>query len=205
MTPDFFLIHSKLFFDRTGEGMRNHDLYSIMKTSVYVGVSLDGFIAGRNGDLDMFAPYESREIFDRYLEFIKDIDVIVTGRGTFQKVLSFPEWPYSKRLFVMSKTLKTLPDELRDKVEITPLNPLPLLGKLEQDGFSNISVDGGKVIQSFLREDRIEKLIITRIPILLGEGIPLFTTMDHSLSFTHLETAVLSNGLVSSSYQRTRS
>lgn len=78
----------------------------------------------------------------------------------------------------MSKTLKTLPDELRDKVEITPLNPLPLLGKLEQDGFSNIYVDGGKVIQSFLREDRIDKLIITRIPILLGEGIPLFTTMD---------------------------
>lgn len=185
--------------------MRIHDLYSIMKTFVYVGVSLDGFIAGRNGELDQFAPYESMEIFDRYLEFIKDIDVIVTGRGTFQKVLSFPEWPYSKRLFVMSKTLKTLPDELRDKVEITPLNPLPLLGKLEQDGFSNIYVDGGKVIQSFLREDRIDKLIITRIPILLGEGIPLFTTMNHSLSFTHLETAVLANGLVSSSYQRTRS
>lgn len=79
--------------------MRIHDLYSIMKTFVYVGVSLDGFIAGRNGELDQFAPYESMEIFDRYLEFIKDIDVIVTGRGTFQKVLSFPEWALLEKTF----------------------------------------------------------------------------------------------------------
>jgi len=71
-------------------------------------------------------------------------------------------------------------------------------------GFSSIYVDGGKVIQDFLKEDAIDELIISKVPLLIGNGIPLFGFLSADLKFKHMRTEIQSNGLVRSYYKRER-
>jgi len=175
-----------------------------MTTTVYVGTSLDGFIARKDGDIDWLVKFQNKEVHDSYQKFINKIDAIVTGRGTYEKVLSFPVWPYDKKVFVLSTTLKQIPGKLKEKVILLSMKPKELLNHLSGEGFSNIYIDGGKVIQSFLKEDLIDELIITRVPVLIGTGIPLFGWLDNDLQFEHLKTDIYSDGLVKSCYQRER-
>jgi dihydrofolate reductase len=129
---------------------------------------------------------------------------MVIGRGTYEKVLSFPEWPYKKKVFVLSTSLKQIPGTLNEKATLVAMKPAALLNYLSDKGFSNIYVDGGKVIQSFLKEDLIDELIITRVPELIGTGIPLFGYLDNDLRFEHIKTNIYSDGLVKSQYERKR-
>ena len=175
-----------------------------MKTTVYVGTSLDGFIARKNGDIGWLIKYQNKEVHESYNEFISRIDAMVIGRGTFEKVLSFPEWPYEKKVFVLSTSLKQIPGTLNEKATLVAMKPAALLNYLSDKGFSNIYVDGGKVIQSFLKEDLIDELIITRVPELIGSGIPLFGYLDNDLRFEHIKTNIYSDGLVKSQYERKR-
>ena len=177
-----------------------------MRTTVYVGTSLDGFIARPNGDLDWLDNSENhnREVLDSYNAFMSKIDAVVIGRGTFEKVLTFPSWPYEKKVFVLSTSLRQLPDAAREKAAVLSMKPGEVLRYLSNQRFSNIYVDGGKVIQAFLKEDCIDELVITRIPVLLGSGIPLFGDLDKDLRFKHVRTQVYSNGLVRSHYERKR-
>jgi dihydrofolate reductase len=84
------------------------------------------------------------------------------------------------------------------------MEPKELLSYLSGMGFSSIYVDGGKVIQGFLKEDLIDDLIISKVPLLIGNGIPLFGFLDADLQFKHIRTEVQSNGLVRSYYERDR-
>jgi len=129
---------------------------------------------------------------------------MVIGRGTYEKVLSFPEWPYEKKVFVLSTSLKQITGTLNEKATLIAMKPAVLLNYLSDKGFSNIYVDGGKVIQSFLKEDLIDELIITRVPELIGTGIPLFGYLDNDLRFEHIKTNIYSDGLVKSQYERKR-
>jgi dihydrofolate reductase len=174
-----------------------------MKTIVYIGTSLDGFIARKDGDIDWLVQFED-SVKDDYAEFISRIDATVMGRGTFEKVLTFPSWPYEKEVFVLSTRLKQIPDKLKGKATLLSMNPRELLNYLSNEGFSNIYVDGGKVVQGFLKEDCIDELIITKVPVLIGSGIPLLGDLDHDLQFKHVRTKVFSNGLVMSHYERMR-
>ena len=175
-----------------------------MKTTVYVGTSLDGFIARKDGNIDWLVKYQNKEVHESYNEFINRIDAMVIGRGTYEKVLSFPEWPYEKKVFVLSTSLKQIPGTLNEKATLIAMKPAVLLNYLSDKGFSNIYVDGGKVIQSFLKEDLIDELIITRVPELIGTGIPLFGYLDNDLRFEHIKTNIYSDGLVKSQYERKR-
>ena len=175
-----------------------------MKTTVYVGTSLDGFIARKDGDIDWLVKYQDKEVHESYNEFISRIDAMVIGRGTYEKVLSFPEWPYEKKVFVLSTSLKQIPGTLNEKATLVAMKPAALLNYLSDKGFSNIYVDGGKVIQSFLKEDLIDELIITKVPELIGTGIPLFGYLDNDLRFEHIKTNIYSDGLVKSQYERKR-
>ncbi len=175
-----------------------------MKTIVYVGTSLDGFIARKDGDIDWLAEYENLEVGRAYTEFMREIDAVVIGRVTFEKVLTFSSWPYEKKVFVLSNTIKQVPDKLRGKATILSMKPRELLGYLSGEGFSNVYVDGGKVIQNFLREDCIDEMVITRIPVLIGSGIPLFGEVGGDLQFKHVRTDIYSDGLVKSHYERER-
>jgi dihydrofolate reductase len=175
-----------------------------MKTIVYIGTSLDGFIARTDGDIDWLVQFANAEAIDAYNEFINRIDAIVIGRGTFEKVLSFPSWPYEKPVFVLSNSIKAVPGMATDNVTILSIKPGQLLSYLSNKNFSGIYVDGGKVIQEFLKEDLIDELIISKVPILIGSGIPLFGYLGNDLRFSHIRTEVHSNGLVRSYYERKR-
>lgn len=175
-----------------------------MRTTVYIGTSLDGFIARNDGDIDWLVKYANDEAVNAYQQFTKRIDVIVIGRGTFEKVLTFPTWPYEKDVYVLSTSIKEVPDILREKVTVLSLKPAELLNYLSGKGFINIYIDGGKVIQSFLKEDLIDEVIIARTPTLIGSGIPLFGYLNKDLQFSHIRTEVYSNGLVRSYYERKR-
>ena len=176
----------------------------MMKSSVFIGTSLDGFIARKNGDIDWLVKYANDEAVHAYEKFINRIDAIVIGRGTFEKVLSFPSWPYEKKVFVLSTSIKEVPAVLKEKVTILSMKPPELLNHLSAKRFSNIYVDGGQVIQDFLKEDLIDELIISKVPVLLGKGIPLFGYLDTDLQFKHAQTEIGSNGLVRSYYERKR-
>ena len=173
-----------------------------MRTIVYIGTSLDGFIARNDGEIDWLTQFANEEAFDSYKEFTTRIDAIVIGRGTFEKVLDFPDWPYNKNVFVLSNSIKQLPEKAKDKATLLAMKTHELLHHLYQKGFSNIYIDGGKVIQDFLQADLIDELIISKVPVLIGSGIPLFGDLEKDLDFEHTRTEVNSNGLVRSYYER---
>ena len=173
-----------------------------MKVIVYIGTSLDGFIARKDGDINWLTQFANDEAIHAYEEFISRIDAIVIGRGTFKKVLTFPSWPYDKKVFVLSNSIKQGSDELKEKVTVLSINPLKLLSYLSGLGFSSIYIDGGTVIQNFLKEDLVDELIISKVPILIGNGIQLFGQLNTDLKFKHIQTQVQSNGLVRSYYEK---
>ena len=173
-----------------------------MKTIVYVGTSLDGFIARTDGEFDWLSQFANDEAIRAYEELIQRIDAIVIGRGTYEKVLTFPSWPYEKQVFVLSTSITEAPAGIRKKVTILSMDPAALLSYLSAMGYSNIYVDGGKVIQAFLKADLVNELIISKAPMLIGSGIPLFGYLDQDLEFRHIRTDVCSNGLVRSYYER---
>jgi len=175
-----------------------------VRTIAYLGTSLDGFIARKDGEIDWLTQFANDEAIHAYEDFMNRIDAIVIGRGTFEKVLTFSSWPYEKKVFVLSNTIKQLPDTLKDKAILISMKPEELLRYLSGLGFSTIYVDGGKVIQDFLKKDLIDEMIIAKAPILIGSGIPLFNYIDTDLQFKHVKTAVQSNGLVRSYYERER-
>src|SRR6185436_1034173 len=175
-----------------------------LKTIVYIGTSLDGFIARKNGDIDWLTQFANDDAIRAYDEFMSRVDVILIGRGTFEKVLSFPSWPYEKKVFVLSTTITEAPGPLKEKVTILSLKPAEVLDYFSGKGYSTIYVDGGKVIQDFLKADLIDEMIISKVPVLIGSGIPLFGHLDIDLQFRHQRTELGSNGLVRSYYERNR-
>ena len=172
---------------------------------VYVGTSLDGFIARTDGSIDWLIGFADDEAVDAYNEFMAMIDVIVIGRGTFDTVLDFPLWPYNKPVFVLSHTLREMPERLREKAEVLCLEPSETLRHLAEKGYKGAYIDGGKVIQSFLAKGLVDTLTIAKVPVLIGSGRPLFGLQDGDLTFEHVRTTVASNGLVRSYYEQKQS
>lgn len=173
-----------------------------MNTIVYIGTSLDGFIARNDGDIRWLTQFANGEAITAYKELTDRIDAIVIGRGTFDKVLTFPSWPYEKRVFLLSSSIEQVPEKLTDMVTILSTKPTEVLRYLSDKGFSNVYIDGGRVIQDFLKENLIDELIISKVPVIIGTGIPLFGHLDFDIQFSHLRTTVASNGLVRSYYRR---
>jgi len=130
------------------------------------------------------------------------IDAIVIGRNTFELVLTFKTWPYAKPVFVLSRTIKSVPVRLNGKAEILSGKPDKIVNELIARGYNILFIDGGKTIQGFLKLDLIDEIILTKIPIILGEGIPLFGKLIKELKFKHIKTKVFNNALVRSRYKR---
>jgi dihydrofolate reductase len=172
---------------------------------VYIATSLDGYIATSEGGLDWLNVAPNPEQSDYgFAEFIAGIDAIVMGRNTFETVLSFGVWPYDRPVFVLSDTLEEIPEGYAGKAELVSGDVEELVDDLGRRGYTNLYVDGGRTIQSFLEHDLIDEMIITRLPIVLGDGIPLFGEMAHRLNFRHVQTEVFNNALVKSRYVRDR-
>ncbi|MDQ1452546.1 MAG: hypothetical protein QOK38_2412 [Acidobacteriaceae bacterium] len=175
-----------------------------MTISVFVGTSLDGFIARPNGDFD-FLPAGGGEPHG-YEEFIASVDAIVMGRNTFETVLTLGAWPYGdKRVVVLSsRPLSSTSIDLSaargGRVEQMAGPPEQIVSQLAASGAHHLYVDGGITIQRFLRAGLIQRLTITRVPVLIGEGIPLFGSLPHDVQLRHITTRHYPSGLVSSEY-----
>jgi dihydrofolate reductase len=168
-----------------------------MKASVFIGMSVDGFIARANGDLDFLPPGGGEP--HGYDEFIATVDALVIGRNTFEIVLAFDTWPYTKPVFVLStRPLATAPSGA--VVERMSGEPSDIVSQLAARGIRHIYVDGGITVQRFLRAGLIQRLIITRVPVLIGTGIPLFGAIEHDIALTHIITRAYPSGLVQSEY-----
>jgi dihydrofolate reductase len=170
-----------------------------MMVSVFIGTSLDGFIARPNGDLDFLPPGGGEP--HGYDEFIASVDVIVIGRKTFEKVLTLGPWPYGdKRVVVLSSRPVDLSAASGGVVEQMAGPPAQIVSQLAASGAHHLYVDGGITIQGFLRAGLIQRLIITRVPVLIGDGIPLFGSLARDIRLRHVATRHYPSGLVSSEY-----
>ena len=166
--------------------------------SVFVGTSVDGFIARPRGELD-FLPEECEP--HGYEEFFASVDTLVIGRKTFETVLAFPEWPYGqKRVVVLSSRPLDL-SAVRGVVEQMSGSPAEIVAKLAATGAHHLYVDGGITIQGFLRAGMIQRLTVTRVPVLIGDGIPLFGSLPKDVQLRHVATQTYASGLVKSEYE----
>jgi dihydrofolate reductase len=176
-----------------------------MKASVYIATSLDGFIARPDGGLDWLPGIGGAETGEDYgyRQFMDSVDCLVMGRSTYEVVLGFGgEWPYSEKpVVVLSSRPVDIPDRLADTVEWMSGPPTEVVQRLAERGAGHLYVDGGRTIQGFLAAGLIQQLIITRVPVLIGEGIPLFGPIPHDIKLRHIETRSFANGLVQSRYE----
>jgi len=175
-----------------------------VKNIVYIGCSLDGYIAGKNGELDWLDSIPIPEGVDMgFVAHMERIDALLMGRTTFETVCGFGgAWPYSKPVFVLSTTLTSIPDAYADKAQLVSGSLTNVLSSIHQKGYHNLYIDGGATVQSFLREDLIDEMIITTIPILLGGGARLFGDLPKPLSFELVGTEVFVNQIVQEHYRR---
>jgi len=176
------------------------------KNIVFIAQSLDGYIAGKHGELDWLHSIPNPENDDMgYDGFMDEIDAIVMGRNTFETVLGFGGvWPYAKPVFVLSRSLNELPQQSQDKATLIKGNPKEVLTQIHEMGYFNLYIDGGNTIQNFLKEDMIDELRITTIPIVLGGGFPLFGPLSEPLPFEWVRSRVFLNQLVQNHYKRKR-
>jgi len=176
------------------------------KNSVFIATSLDGFIADKNGGIDFLDSIPGINTIDSgYASFNSTIDALVMGRASFDKVCSFDiDWPYEKPVFVVSNTLTEIPEKYAGKVFLLSGTLTEILDTIHQQGYCQLYIDGGKLIQSFLNEDLIDEMIITVIPVLLGEGIPLFSELRKELFFDCVKTKLYLNSVVQNHFIRKR-
>jgi dihydrofolate reductase len=169
-----------------------------MKVSVFIGTSLDGFIARANGNLDFLPPGGGEP--HGYDEFIATVDALVIGRKTFETVLTFGTWPYGKKPVFVLSTTPLAPAPAAAVVEPMSGTPAEIVSRLDARGFRHIYVDGGVTIQRFLQAGLIQRLVVTRVPVLIGDGIPLFGAVPHDIALKHIATRQYASGLVQSEY-----
>jgi len=169
-----------------------------MRASVFIGTSVDGFIARANGDLDWLPPGGGEP--HGYEEFMAAVDALVIGRKTFETVLNFDAWPYGEKPVFVLSTRALAPAPLGAVVERMSGTPADIVSLLAARGIRHIYVDGGITIQGFLRAGLIQRLIITRVPVLIGSGVPLFGATPRDIRLKHIATREYASGLVQSEY-----
>lgn len=175
-----------------------------MKASVYIATSLDGFIARSNGDIDWLSAgsFDGSSEDYGYKAFMDTVDVLVLGRRTYDRALTFEAWPYgSESVVVLSHGKVRIPEQIAGTVELMSCSPDELVGRVSERGATHLYVDGGSTIQGFLAAGLVQQLIITRISILLGGGIPLFGSLERDIKLRHIETRAYPSGLVQSKYE----
>lgn len=175
-----------------------------MRATVYIATSVDGFIAREDGGVDWLPDVGDEEGGEDYgyQEFIESVDAIVMGRSTYELAASFGAWPYGEKpVVILSSRDVEIPEPIAGTVESMSAPPREVVRRLEERGFGHLYVDGGKTIQGFLGEGLIDRLIITKVPVLIGAGISLFGPLPHDVGLRYLVTRQFANGLVQSEYE----
>lgn len=170
---------------------------------VFVGISLDGFIARQNHDLDWLTESAGSSEDHGFDAHMARMDGVVMGRRTYDIIQDMRPWYYSKPVVVLSRTLSqaSIADEIADRVEVMNATPDEAMRRFAKRGWNRVYVDGGSVIQAFLRAGHVDDLVISRVPVLIGEGISLFGPLDHDVLLDHVETRTFAAGMVQSTYR----
>lgn len=170
---------------------------------VFIATSLDGFIARAGGGIDWLLARDDPAEDHGHAAFLADKDGVVMGRGSYEAALGMDPWPYDRPVVVLSATLAParVPVRLGERVRVIDAPPRAAMAGLAAAGWRRVWVDGGRVVQSFLREGLIADLVVTRVPVLLGTGRPLFGPLDRDLALTHVATRSFPSGLVQSRYR----
>lgn len=170
---------------------------------VFIAISLDGFIARPNGDIGWLLQRDDPAEDHGYTDFIEDKDVIVMGRGSYETVATFDPWPYDRPVIVVSAQLAgtAVPGHLEGKLRFANLAPRALMEELARQGVRRIYVDGGQLIQSFLRDGLVADLVITTVPVLIGSGRSLFGELRHDVDLELVSSRSFPSGLVQSTYR----
>jgi len=175
-----------------------------MRVSVFIATSLDGYIAGPDGDIDWLnnASAEVPEDDDLgYAAHMESVDIMVMGRKSYEKVLSFGDWPYGELpMLVLSRNEITFPEQIPNCVTHSSESPREIVERLESQGIKHIYVDGGVTIQRFLAGGLISDITITLIPVLLGAGIPLFAELAKPIDLKLKASRSSENGFIQISY-----
>lgn len=166
--------------------------------TVFIGLSVDGFIARRNGALD-FLPEAPED--HGYEALMASVDALVMGRATFETVLGFGgPWPYGDKRIVVLTSRPLDVSAIAGRVEVMGGDPAEVVARLAASGAQNLYVDGGATVQRFLAAGLIDRLVLTRVPVLIGEGIPLFGPLPGDVRLRHVATRSFPSGLVQSEY-----
>ncbi|MBD3679634.1 MAG: dihydrofolate reductase [Rhodobacteraceae bacterium] len=174
----------------------------MIRGHVFIACSLDGFIAREDGGLDWLELPGAADEDHGYSAFMAQMDGLLMGRRSFEAVLSFGDWPYEKPVTVLSRSLspKDIPDDLRGKVDVHP-GPLPAtMQTLAGRGWRNVYLDGGQTVSAALQAGLVAEMTITRLPVLLGRGIPLFRLPAKDIALTLIEQRSFPSGMVQSRY-----
>ena len=174
------------------------------KNSVFIATSIDGYISDKTGGLDWLNAIPNPENDTMgYLEFMDTVDALVMGRTTFETVCGFDvDWPYTKPVFVLSTTLKELPESHKGKAFLVKGTLTEILDHIHTKGFPRLYIDGGTTIRNFLEADLIDEMILTTIPILLGGGSSLFSELPKEQRFELVKTKTFLSQIVQKHYSR---
>lgn len=174
----------------------------MIRGHVFIATSLDGFIARPDGSLDWLLSRDDPTEDHGYDAFIAGMDCIIMGRGSFDAVRGFPDWPYTLPVLVLSQQLahQAVPKDLKGKVTFAAHSPEQAMRHLADKGHRNAYVDGGQIVQSFLRAGLIDSMTITTAPVLIGQGRPLFGTLPKDIPLRHKATRSFPSGLVQSTW-----
>ncbi len=170
---------------------------------VFIATSLDGFIARQDGDIGWLLQRDDPAEDHGYDAFIADKDVIVMGRGSYEKALTFDKWLYDRPVLVLSKQLAgtPVPEALKDKVQFSNSTPRETIENLAGQKARRVYVDGGQMVQSFLRDGLITDMVITTVPVLIGSGRPLFGALSQDIDLKLISSRSFPSGLVQSTYR----
>lgn len=171
-----------------------------MEISLYIACSVDGFIAGENGDLDWLSMVDDGKTDYGYKQYYDSIDALIMGRLTYEQVLGFGKWPYAgKKTYVFSKK-PGLPEN--KDVEIYPHSVEKFSGQMAGQEYKKIwLVGGGNLLLSFIEAKLVDEYIISIIPIILGKGIPLFPAMQIQQNLQLISAEKYDSGLVQLCYK----
>jgi len=177
-----------------------------MKNKVFIATSIDGFIADKHGGIDWLHSIPNPEGDDMgYSAFMGQIDALVMGRNTFEIVCGFDiDWPYEQPVFVLSNSLVEIPEKYHGKAILVAGSLPEIIASIHKQGYHNLYIDGGKTIQNFLKEDLIDEITLTTIPILLGGGVPLFSELHSSLNFECVNSKIYLGKVVQNHFVRLR-
>lgn len=170
---------------------------------VFIATSLDGYIARPDGDIGWLLARDDPSEDHGYADFIADKDSLVMGRGSFEKALGFAPWPYERQVVVLSKQLAgtPVPEALRGKVRFSDADPVLAMAELEREGVRRVYLDGGQLVQSFIRAGLVADMVLTTVPVLIGTGRPLFGALPRDVDLALVASRGFPSGLVQSTYR----